>query len=234
MLETHRRGSADQNLIIRLTILNRHAGHSISPTAISVLTKYYSWPEHHWSGVYRVICDNPTVANGYVPSFAAGTLAAGGTPGIMIPPSIALLLHTLITEHSVGQMFMASIIPGLLVLALYYFTTIAASVFFKPSVAVVYPIIIAAGFDPIWFGLLTVITVELGLITPPVGMKAFVIKSVAGLCLVIITARHKKLAPKERNRTCQSRVLMLPILVMLNCSPTSSKKAWTFSSMSMA
>lgn len=257
--------------------------------------------------------------NGYIPSFAAGTLAAGGTLGIMIPPSIALLLYALITEQSVGQMFIAGIVPGGLGLVLYCIT-IAVIVFLKPGVAhpgkpttimekiiglkglvpfaaifafiiggiyagfftpteaaaigafftmvlaflrgmrstqfieaiqetltlsimiffmlvgaeifgyflsvsrisqslvelvasmnmtpyavlacvlilyvilgcvmdsiamllltvpVVYPIVIAAGFDPIWFGILTVITVEMGLITPPVGMNAFVIKSVA-------------------------------------------------------
>jgi len=37
----------------------------------------------------------------------------------------------------------------------------------------------AAGFDPIWFGIVAVITVELGLITPPVGMNVFVIKAFA-------------------------------------------------------
>ena len=47
------------------------------------------------------------------------------------------------------------------------------------TVPVVYPIIQAAGFDPIWFGIVTVITVELGLISPPVGMNVFVIKTVA-------------------------------------------------------
>ncbi|MGB1026532.1 MAG: TRAP transporter large permease subunit, partial [Rhodospirillaceae bacterium] len=47
------------------------------------------------------------------------------------------------------------------------------------TVPVVIPVIIQAGFDPIWFGVITVITVELGLITPPVGMNVFVIKSVA-------------------------------------------------------
>ena len=46
-------------------------------------------------------------------------------------------------------------------------------------VPVVYPLINSAGFDPIWFGVVAVITVELGLITPPVGMNVFVIKSVA-------------------------------------------------------
>ena len=47
------------------------------------------------------------------------------------------------------------------------------------TVPVVYPLIQAAGIDPVWFGILTVITVELGLITPPIGMNVFVIKSVA-------------------------------------------------------
>ena len=47
------------------------------------------------------------------------------------------------------------------------------------TVPVVYPLVEAAGFDPIWFGIIAVITVELGLITPPVGMNVFVIKSVA-------------------------------------------------------
>ncbi|MFY0677319.1 MAG: TRAP transporter large permease [Neptuniibacter sp.] len=257
--------------------------------------------------------------NGYAQSLASGTLAAGGTLGIMIPPSIALLLYALITEQSVGEMFIAGVIPGLLGLVLYcaaiaivvalkpdlaqpgeatsireklvglkgllpftlifaliiggiyggYFTpTEAASVgaagtffialfrgmnfaqfreaveetlftsamiFFmiigaeifgyflsvsrisfelveivdslqlSPymilfcvlilfvllgcvmdsiamlllTVPVVYPLVQAAGFDPIWFGIIAVITVELGLITPPVGMNVFVIKSVA-------------------------------------------------------
>ncbi len=257
--------------------------------------------------------------NGYAKSLASGTLAAGGTLGIMIPPSIALLLYALITEQSVGDMFIAGVIPGLLGLALYcltiaivvslypdlaqpgektslmekiiglkglvpftgvfaliiggiytglftpteaasvgaagtfvialmrgmnfdqfvdavqetlfmsamiFFMIIGAEIFgyflsvsrisfslvelvdslqLAPymvlfcvlilfvllgcvmdsiamlllTVPVVYPLIEAAGFDPIWFGIIAVITVELGLITPPVGMNVFVIKSVA-------------------------------------------------------
>ncbi len=256
---------------------------------------------------------------GYAVSLATGTLAAGGTLGIMIPPSIALLLYALITEQSVGDMFIAGIIPGLLGLVLYC-VTIALVVRIRPGVAqpgvsttlrekivglkgllpfgatfafiiggiygglftpteaavvgatctlvialvrgmtlhqfveameetlflssmiffmvigaeifgyflsvsrisfslvdlvtglglspyavlfavlvlymllgcvmdslamllltvpVVYPLVQAAGFDPVWFGVISVITVELGLITPPVGMNVFVIKSVA-------------------------------------------------------
>ncbi|WP_029009676.1 TRAP transporter large permease [Azospirillum halopraeferens] len=257
--------------------------------------------------------------NGYSDALATGTLAAGGTLGIMIPPSIALLLYALVTEQSVGDMFIAGIIPGLLGLFLYC-ATIAVVVALKPSLAqpgepttlrqklaglkglvpfggifafiiggiyggfftpteaaaigafgaflvalfrgmtfqqfgeaveetlmlsamiffmiigaeifgyflsvsrisfslvefvqslnlaplavllcilvlyallgcvmdsiamllltvpVVYPLAQAAGFDPVWFGIVTVIAVEMGLITPPVGMNVFVIKSVA-------------------------------------------------------
>jgi tripartite ATP-independent transporter DctM subunit len=257
--------------------------------------------------------------NGYADSLATGTLAAGGTLGIMIPPSIALLLYGLLTEQSVGDMFIAGIIPGFmglllymaaiaitvkifphlatpgeattlrqklsglkglvpfagiftliiggiyggiftpteaasvgafgaLIIALYrgmnwkdfidavaetlvvstmiFFMVIGAEIFsvflsvsqvsnslvntvtalnLSPfmillcilslyivlgmvmdsiamlllTVPVVYPLAMAAGFDPIWFGIVTVITVELGLITPPIGMNVFVINSVA-------------------------------------------------------
>lgn len=47
------------------------------------------------------------------------------------------------------------------------------------TVPVVMPLILNAGFDPVWFGIIAVVTVELGLMTPPVGMNVFVIKSVA-------------------------------------------------------
>ena len=46
------------------------------------------------------------------------------------------------------------------------------------TVPIIYPVITQLGFDPIWFGVIIVMTVELGLIHPPVGMNVFVIKSV--------------------------------------------------------
>jgi len=45
------------------------------------------------------------------------------------------------------------------------------------TVPIIFPVIKALGFDPIWFGIIIVMTVELGLIHPPVGMNVFVIKS---------------------------------------------------------
>jgi C4-dicarboxylate transporter, DctM subunit len=46
------------------------------------------------------------------------------------------------------------------------------------TVPIVFPVVSQLGFDPIWFGVIIVMTVELGLIHPPVGMNVFVIKSV--------------------------------------------------------
>ena len=46
------------------------------------------------------------------------------------------------------------------------------------TVPIIFPVVTALGFDPIWFGIIIVMTVELGLIHPPVGMNVFVIKSV--------------------------------------------------------
>ena len=47
------------------------------------------------------------------------------------------------------------------------------------TIPIVFPIISALGFDPVWFGILVVMVVELGLITPPIGMNVFVIKGIA-------------------------------------------------------
>ncbi len=46
------------------------------------------------------------------------------------------------------------------------------------TVPIIFPVIQALGFDPVWFGIIIVMTVELGLIHPPVGMNVFVIKTV--------------------------------------------------------
>lgn len=61
---------------------------------------------------------------GYDHRLIAGSLAAGGTLGIMIPPSIALLLYALIADQSVSEMFLAGILPGLLGFLLYVGTAL--------------------------------------------------------------------------------------------------------------
>jgi len=255
----------------------------------------------------------------YPQSFSTGVIAAGGTLGIMIPPSTVFAIYGLITEQDVGKLFIAGVLPGLLAVAMYMitvtligyarpnflpagerapwserlaalkdiwatlllfifvigsiygglatateaagmgaagafiiglargrlsradirrslleatrttaavFTVLIGAILFSYfltvtqtpqkvtafltglglgpygvlallmllylvlgclmdalsmiilTVPIIYPVIISLGFDPIWFGVIIVMTVELGLIHPPVGMNIFVIKSV--------------------------------------------------------
>ena len=59
---------------------------------------------------------------GYPQSFATGVIAAGGTLGIMIPPSTVLAIYGLITEQDVGKLFIAGVLPGILAVAMYMIT----------------------------------------------------------------------------------------------------------------
>jgi C4-dicarboxylate transporter, DctM subunit len=54
------------------------------------------------------------VKNGYPQAFAAGVICNAGTLGILIPPSIVMVVYAAVTEVSVGRLFMAGVIPGLL------------------------------------------------------------------------------------------------------------------------
>jgi len=56
---------------------------------------------------------------GYSPGFAAGIIAAGGTLGILLPPSIVMILYAVAAEQSLGRLFLAGIGPGLLLVALF-------------------------------------------------------------------------------------------------------------------
>jgi C4-dicarboxylate transporter DctM subunit len=254
---------------------------------------------------------------GYSDALSTGVIAAGGTLGILIPPSVVLAIYAYMTEQDVGKLFIAGIVPGMLAIVMYMatvriayrkslppgdrfdfgaavrsmagvwavmllFIAIIGSIYLgiatatesaavgsvltaligilrgrlgprlimesliealRTSVAIytiligailfgyflavtqtpqkitaflvaldlgaygtllvilglfllmgcildamamiillvpiVYPVIVQLGFDPIWFGIIVVMTVELGLITPPVGMNVFVINTLA-------------------------------------------------------
>ncbi|MEZ5724549.1 MAG: TRAP transporter large permease [Paracoccaceae bacterium] len=258
---------------------------------------------------------------GYADSLATGSVAAGGTLGFLIPPSTGFVIYAILTEQSIGRLFMAGILPGALLMILFiatvwlmalrnpteapagpnvpmgerfrilghaapllgvmvltiggiyvgaftpveasgigaglvilialltrklnwqgfyealldtlkttamlYMIVIGANVlnpFFAVtqipatlgeglqslglgpygtllviilayvamgmfmdglsmlviSIPVVFPVIVAMGFDPIWFGVVAVIVIEMGMITPPVGLNVFVVRGVAG------------------------------------------------------
>ncbi len=63
---------------------------------------------------------------GYPPSIATGSIAAGGTLGILIPPSITMIVYGIATESSIGRLFIAGILPGLVLTVLFMAWTILA------------------------------------------------------------------------------------------------------------
>lgn len=71
---------------------------------------------------------------GYAPSFATGTVAAGATLDILIPPSTPMVLYAIITEVDLGKLMAAGFLPGLLTLAL-YIGVIVVMAWWRPELA---------------------------------------------------------------------------------------------------
>jgi len=71
---------------------------------------------------------------GYSNSLATGVLAAGGTLGILIPPSIILVIYAILAEQNIVKMFSAALVPGILA-AIGYMLTVAIIVRLRPDAA---------------------------------------------------------------------------------------------------
>lgn len=71
---------------------------------------------------------------GYADSLATGSIAAGGTLGILIPPSVVMIIYGLITEADIGQLFVAGILPGIMGILL-YMLAVAVVVRLRPELA---------------------------------------------------------------------------------------------------
>ena len=71
-------------------------------------------------------------AHGYSGPLATGTLAAGGVLGILIPPSVVLVLYAVLVEANIVTMFMAALLPGIIAVAM-FLATIAVVVAIRPA-----------------------------------------------------------------------------------------------------
>ncbi len=71
---------------------------------------------------------------GYAKSLAAGAIASGGTLGMIIPPSVVMILYAILTENSIITLFLAAVVPGLLAVV-FYFVSVAIVVRLNPAVA---------------------------------------------------------------------------------------------------
>src|SRR5882757_5769518 len=70
----------------------------------------------------------------YLPKLATGVVAAGGTLGILIPPSAPFVVYALLTDQSIGRLFIAGILPGILLTAV-FILTITILTWRKPEIA---------------------------------------------------------------------------------------------------
>src|SRR5204863_110133 len=133
---------------------------------------------------------------GYSGGFAAGIIAAGGTLGILLPPSITMILYAVAAEQSLGRLFLAAIGPAFLLVALF---SIYAMWKFRREFSAAQALYERTGQQSellredtltvrdkfallprvLPFIILLTIVMEMGLIHPPVGLNIFVIKNIA-------------------------------------------------------
>ncbi len=91
---------------------------------------------------------------GYDKGFSTGTIAVGGTLGILIPPSVILVVFAITTEQNIAKLFQAALIPGLMA-ALFYCLTIAIVVRRRPHLAPLSePVMVERAPQPLWTRLL--------------------------------------------------------------------------------
>lgn len=111
----HRRGGLAQATIIACGGFAAISGSSMATTASMARVAYPSMRRY-----------------GYGDVLSSGAIAAGGTLGILIPPSVVLLVYGILTETSISKLFIAGILPGLLSILL-YLVTISIIVRLKPE-----------------------------------------------------------------------------------------------------
>ena len=98
----HRRGGLGMALIGACTAFGAICGSSVATTATFARATLPEFKRYN-----------------YAPGFATGAIAVGGTLGILIPPSIILVVYAITTEQNIAKLFKAALIPGLLAAAFY-------------------------------------------------------------------------------------------------------------------
>ncbi|MDF2680564.1 MAG: Neu5Ac permease [Brevibacillus sp.] len=86
------------------------------------------------TGTMGVIASKEMVNAGYNKALSGGAIVAGGSLGILIPPSTVFIIYGMMTEQSIGKLLIAGILPGILLTVL-YILTVYFSVLINPSLA---------------------------------------------------------------------------------------------------
>ncbi|NLK30432.1 MAG: TRAP transporter large permease subunit [Aminobacterium colombiense] len=146
------------------------------------------------------------IERGYDKKFTLGLLAAGGTLGILIPPSIPMILYGAITEESVGKLFIAGVIPGLVLTAIFVIYAVIKSMRggFTPMERTSWPERLAVTRKNIWGIFLPVLIIGgiySGIFTPTEAASVGLIYS-----LIITVVIYKTIKLKELPEICLKSV----------------------------
>lgn len=155
------------------------------------------------------------LSRGYDRRLVLGTVAAGGTLGILIPPSIPMILYGAITDESVGKLFMSGVVPGVLLMFLFICVVVYSSRHLERHAAAPWHERLSALRQSIW-GLLLPIIVVGGIYT-----GAFTPTEAAGVgtvySLFITFFVYKTLKPKDLpgilNDTVQTSCMIFAIMI---------------------
>jgi C4-dicarboxylate transporter DctM subunit len=158
------------------------------------------------------------VENGYRREFAAGLICNAGTLGILIPPSIVLVVYGAITETSIGSLFIAGILPGLvLTLALMAVVAVRARRENLPrEPRTDFASVVKAGREAIW-GLALVVVIlggiYLGAFTPT---EAAAVAAVYALVVAVFVYRDLRLSEVPRVLVESARVTAMLMFIIAN------------------
>ena len=166
---------------------------------------------------------------GYDPGLAAGALAAGGSLGILIPPSIILVIYAAIAEQSVPRLFAAGLVPGLVLTALYMIVVDDRRAMLRKDYApagesVTWRERLAAMRDPWQFLVLFIGTIGgiyAGVFSPTEAASV-------GAAGAIAARRHRAAAHPGRRSCTRSRTPSAPAACCSSSSsaPTCSRPSW--------
>ena len=133
------RSKMAENLLISMSALfkNVRGGLAISVVLVGAMLAASTGIASASVVMMSVIALPLMLKAGYDKSLASGTIASSGTLGLIIPPSIILIILGDVISVSVGELFMGALLPGLLLVGLYILYILIYS-YFKPEVAPVY------------------------------------------------------------------------------------------------
>ena len=144
------------------------AGVGAALCLIMVIVIYRMW---HWSAIWEIVRDAIRESGMLLLIIGMSVLFSYAMSSSLVTQSIA----EAIAEMDVNRWVLLGLI-NILLLVLGCFLPPAAIILM--TTPIILPVITAAGFDPIWFGVVLTINMELGLITPPVGLNLFVINGI--------------------------------------------------------